>query len=339
MFRGIQTMTFLVKPSGWTQAELSQVRDFCQSRKYDLVWLPGLHAEETNRFNKLVEPMYYQAVKALIERPVREAYLKASDFDIRPPRDDHPFFFHFFKWTQTPQVLAAYGHTWQPFGGSGYLVTFALLALTLVLSTFLILLPLVRLRRPGLIGIPVRVLVGSLAYFTLLGFGFLFLEIPLIQETILLVGHPTLAFTVVVGVILVCSSLGSALARYPGLPVEALLAGLVLTAAALAVGYQPLVRAALAWPLLGRIGLVLVCLAPVGLLMGLPFPLGLAKLEASAPDLVPWVWGVNGSVSVVTSVLAAILALSSGFTLVLWLGVGMYAGAVGVYVLSRALGG
>ena len=330
MFRGIQTMTFLVKPSGWTQAELAQVRDFCQSRKFDLVWLPDLYPEETNRFNKLAQPIYFQSVKALIGSPGREAFMKAADFDIRSPRDDHPFFFHFFKWEQTPQVLAAYGHTWQPFGGSGYLVTFALLALTLVLSTLLILLPLLRLRKPGLTAVSGRLLVVSLAYFSLLGFGFLFLEIPLIQETILLVGHPTQAFTVVVCAVLVCSSLGSALARRPGLPAGALLVGLVLISAALALGYQPLVRAALAWPLVGRIGLVLACLAPPGLLMGLPFPLGLAKLETSAPDLVPWVWGVNGSVSVVASVLAAILALSSGFTLVLWLGVGMYAGAVGL---------
>ncbi len=110
--------------------------------------------------------------------------------------------------------------------------------------------------------------------------------------------------------------------------------GLLGTTAILAAGYQPLVQAALGWPLLGRIGLVIACLMPAGFLMGFPFPLGLARLETTAPDLVPWVWGVNGSVSVVASVLAAILALGFRLSLVLWLGVGMYAGALGLLWFS-----
>ena len=61
--------------------------------------------------------------------------------------------------------------------------------------------------------------------------------------------------------------------------------------------------------------------------MGLPFPWGLAWLEETAPALLPWAWAINGCASVVTSVLAAILALSYGFTLVLWLGAAAYAGA------------
>ena len=159
---------------------------------------PGIQEPETNRFNKLAELVYHQAVKGLIEATDRASFYTAADFDIRPPRDDHPFFFHFFKWEQTPQVLAAYGHTWQPFGGSGYLVTFALLALTVVLSFSLILLPLLWLRKPGVSGGTGVERLVFLTYYSLLGFGFLFIEIPLIQKTMLLLGHPTRAFTVVV---------------------------------------------------------------------------------------------------------------------------------------------
>ena len=71
--------------------------------------------------------------------------------------------------------------------------------------------------------------------------------------------------------------------------------------------------------------MAIINLAPLGVLMGLPFPRGVAWLEDRAPRLIPWAWAVNGAASVVASVLAAILALSMGFTVVLLLGVSCYA--------------
>jgi hypothetical protein len=84
----------------------------------------------------------------------------------------------------------------------------------------------------------------------------------------------------------------------------------------------------LALPLWGRLLVTVVALAPPGLLMGMPFPKGLALLERSGagPALIAWAWGVNGAVSVVASILSALLALSFGFPLVLVLGAACYAG-------------
>jgi hypothetical protein len=77
-----------------------------------------------------------------------------------------------------------------------------------------------------------------------------------------------------------------------------------------------------------------LALAPPGLLMGMPFPKGLALLEENAPDLITWAWGVNGAVSVVASILAALLALSLGFSTVLAVGAACY---VGAWVMGRAV--
>jgi hypothetical protein len=60
----------------------------------------------------------------------------------------------------------------------------------------------------------------------------------------------------------------------------------------------------------------------------MPFPLGLARLRDLAPVTVPWAWGVNGAASVIASVLAALLALSFGFRVVLLIGAACYAGAL-----------
>jgi hypothetical protein len=74
-------------------------------------------------------------------------------------------------------------------------------------------------------------------------------------------------------------------------------------------------------------------LAPVGFLMGVPFPHGIMALEQT-PDLVPWAWAANGSASVVSAVLAAILSLAVGFTPILWIGGGFYLAAALIH--SRA---
>jgi hypothetical protein len=66
-------------------------------------------------------------------------------------------------------------------------------------------------------------------------------------------------------------------------------------------------------------------LAPLALALGLPFPAGLAWLGRAAPALIPWAWAVNGCASVVASVLAALIALSGGLTVVLLLGATAYA--------------
>ena len=145
-YRGIQTLTVIVRPDGWEAGELADVRAFAAARRYDLVWAPAIRPEEVNRFNRTPTPEHFEAVRTLLAAADRRAFYAAYPFAVAPATDDQPFFFHFFRWGQTPQVLATLGRAWQPFGGSGYLILLALLALTLLLSALLIVLPLVVLR-------------------------------------------------------------------------------------------------------------------------------------------------------------------------------------------------
>ena len=83
-------------------------------------------------------------------------------------------------------------------------------------------------------------------------------------------------------------------------------------------------------PLVVRAVLGIIALAPLGFLMGVMFPKGIAHLSARAPELVPWAWGINGVASVISAVASALLALSFGFRFV------VLAGALG-YALASAL--
>ncbi|MEA3334425.1 MAG: hypothetical protein U9R25_00830 [Chloroflexota bacterium] len=318
--RGIQTITVLLRPGGWTSQELAALRSFAEEKRFDLVWLPDIQENEVNRYNRLSQPALFEATRTLLDPDQRERFYQVNPYAIRPATDDHPFFFHFFTWRQTREVLGQLGQSWQPFGGSGYLLLLALLALVLVLSILMILAPLLwvgnaQIGQPGWPAV-----ARTLLYFSLLGVAFLFVEIPLIQRSILILGHPTYAFAVVVISLLFFSGIGSILSGKPDLPSRRLVGALVIVAL-----LTPWVIALISDLLLGlpfglRALLSGLSLAPLGVLMGMPFPLGLAWLEGKAPGLVAWAWAVNGCASVVASVMAAILALAYGFTVVLSLG-------------------
>jgi len=78
------------------------------------------------------------------------------------------------------------------------------------------------------------------------------------------------------------------------------------------------------WQLPFRLLTVLICLAPLGFLMGVPFPKGITAIQVKDPNLIPWLWAVNGAASVVATVLSAMLAISFGFTPLLVGGGGCY---------------
>jgi hypothetical protein len=51
--------------------------------------------------------------------------------------------------------------------------------------------------------------------------------------------------------------------------------------------------------------------------MGMPFPLGLRLLSERNESQVPWAWGINGLFSVISVVLATIIAIELGFVWVM----------------------
>jgi hypothetical protein len=332
-FRGYNTATLLVKARPFTAAELDAIRAIAADRAFDLIYAPGLRADESNRYNIQPEPIYYQTFTELLNADPRADWYANYPFDVEPPTDDHPFFGHFFKWSQAGQVLAELGKTWQPFGGAGYFVLLALLALALVMAAGLILLPAIRPTRSASQR-PRRSDAIGLIYFALIGLAFLLVEIPLIQQFILYLGQPAYAVTAVLFTLLLFSGIGS---RFSARVPHRLALGILI---ALAFGLMLLLprifdlTLGLPFPL--RLGLTVLLLAPPGVLMGIPFPAGIAWLmnrEANESRLpaesavVSWAWAVNGAASVVSSVTAALLALSFGFSWVLVIGAVCYTGA------------
>jgi hypothetical protein len=70
--------------------------------------------------------------------------------------------------------------------------------------------------------------------------------------------------------------------------------------------------------------LVALLVVPLGLPMGVLFPLGLRRLGAGAERLLPWAIATNGFASVLGSVLSVPFAVLWGFTALFACGAGAY---------------
>lgn len=318
-FRTWSTVTFLAKRTAFDGDEIAKLKVFCRERSFDLIYYPGMGASEANRYNLLDDTVYYDAFLRLLSPDDRQVFVEQYPYEIAPPVDDRPFFFHNFRWEQTQSIVSGLGKTWQPFGGSGFLVLVALLSLAVVLSVVLVLLPLVVRGTTDFQSTSgFASLRWVLLYFSCLGLGFLFVEMPLLQQFILFLGQPAYSFSLVLFSILLFSGLGSLVS--PRLPLRALLLILVAVVLVYPLCLSRLFALAIGWSLTMRLIVVVLSLAPLGFLLGLPLAGGIRLLEERAPQLIPWAWAVNGCASVVSSILAVMGAVTFGFSRVLLAG-------------------
>jgi spermidine synthase len=336
LIRGWQTSTLVVKKSPFTPRELEALQTFAVARSFDRAWYPGMQAAEANRFNLLRQPYFHLAARSLLSANPDD-FLDRYKFDIHPATDDRPYFSHFFRWPVLPELLALRGSGGMPLVEWGYLIIVATLVQATLASLVLILLPL-WLARSGPEARRVDYGRGRIfLYFLFLGLGFLFLEIAFIQKFLLFLHHPLYATAIVLTAFLLFAGLGSgwsqrqAETRSHKAAVATAALGIVLLGAAYAFGLSYVFNAFVSWPTLARAALTIALIAPLAFCMGIPFPMGLSRLAATEPGLLPWAWGVNGCASVLSAVLASLLAVDFGITKLLLLALTLYASAALVF--------
>lgn len=340
LIRGWQTSTLLIKNGVVAEREIAALRDFSQARAFDVAYYPGMPADEANQYNILRQAYFYQAARALLGTG-QEDFLTQYKFNLQPATDDRPYFFNFFKWSVLPEIINLRGRGGTPLLESGYLILVATLLQAVLASMVLIVLPLLFLRRKTQHPSTQVSRVRILAYFFAIGLAFLFIEMAFIQKFILFLHHPLYAVAVVVSAFLIFAGLGSTWSkrlterRYYRRGVILAVVGI----AALSILYifmlGPLFSVLAALPIIIKIIVSLLLIAPLAFCMGLPFPLAMTRLGEDAVSLLPWAWGINGCASVISAVLATLLAIHFGFTLVVLAALVLYSIAAGVFPLSR----
>ena len=324
LIRGWQTSTLLIKRGALTAADLDRLRAFCELRAFDPAWFPDIAPDEVNRHHRVPRAWLHEGAVALLGVDAGR-FIADYKFNVAPATDDRPYFFHFFRWQLLPELIALRGQGALTLLDTGYLVLIGTLALAVPLSMLLILAPLAALGRRQRDESRLR----SGVYFLCLGLAFLFVEIACMQRYGLFVGHPLFASVTVLAGFLVFAGAGSLVATRVRNRPRALkwaVAGIVLMLLVQATVLPP--TPGVVGSIAGRVILTLMLIAPLAFLMGLPFPLGLSRLAAVAPASIPWAWGINGCASVLSALLAALLAVHLGFSAVLMMAAGLYVLAV-----------
>lgn len=315
------SITVIAKRTRLEPKEIAAIRRFCEENRFDIAWLPGASPKESNRFVRTRETDYFRAFSEIISREKRQEFLTSYLFDVSPVRDEAPFFSLHLRLGKLPAIYRTMGRKWQFFLEEGYLLP-AIFIQVLLIGLLLVSIPLLTRRQPNLdVAKPGRVL----PYFAVLGIAYLFVEVALIQKSILLLEQPSVAVATVLATILVSSGSGSLLAqRFPLLERPAMLLGLSVLVMLCALLLPWLISLAQPWPLPMRGAICGVLVALPGTLMGIPFPAGLRLLGRSSPGLIPWAWTVNGTASVLAPLLAVMVAMSAGFRGVLLIGAAAY---------------
>lgn len=300
----------------------------------------GRPAPET--LYSLAEPHVGSVLHTLLTTPDLPAFYQTQVRQYEPATDDRPFFNHHTRWSslnwQTFRALFTHKKLGMLMLGDlpvAEISLLVLLAQTIVLAAALIFLPLVRFSREGL-RVPRR--GRFLLYFAALGFGFITIEMALLSHFTLFLGQPVYTYAVILASLLVFTGLGAHLTgRFAANPRQALLRSvplLLMTLLVTALVVPLLFAAALGFALWLRILLAVLVLAPLGILLGMPFPLGLQIVSGEAAPLVSWAWGVNGFFTVIGTVTALILGMTFGFKLVLLVGASCYLLALAAIALG-----
>jgi hypothetical protein len=243
--------------------------------------------------------------------------------DISPPTDARPFFFNQLRVFDL-QNLKFYAEEYRRMGSFasgaslvvvGNLVAIGTLFLLILLSLLAVVVAILVPARWSIYKVEPRLAVFGTAHFLLIGLGFMFIEIGLIQRISVFMGHPIHALSVVLFSIILSTGLGSLLSEklMPARP-----AGIVLWLSLLVIYLLALPHwlPALTHSSLESSGLItrsLVSIAvilPAGVLMGFGFPFGMRLVMSRDARATPWFWGINGAAGVLAAGVAVACSIA-----------------------------
>jgi hypothetical protein len=302
-FRSRYEIEILLKKGAFTEDEVSRMARFARELGIDPLYLPH------RTFGNIIE--YFARTKD------KAAFIKECSTNITPITDDKPYFFFFSRW---PNLLRLTQYKWQlytAFPGNPLFILFQLV-LSSILSICLIVSPLAVFARRGIRQAGMKYF---LIYFACLGLGFIAIEIAVMQKLTLFLGLPLYSITVTLFSLLMFTGLGSLLSANwfsaPDKKVWLIPTGLIICVLSLMSLNHELMSSLIRLVLPARIAIAVVLLAPIGLLLGVPFAYGIRVVNLSNPLLVPWAWAVNGCCTVIGAILTIILSMNFGFNLTL----------------------
>jgi hypothetical protein len=308
----------LVKPSGFSPDDVQRLAAVSDELGFHTSYLPGRDQPASTPEQSWISRIVRESDPAKLAREAAHWAL-----DVSPVHDDRPFFFYQNRLSDSWRAFWARGES-HAFG-NGLAVLLKVLVAAVFMVALCLIAPLWWMSRRA------RQRSASerryeLAYVCCLGVGYMFIELGCMQRLLSYLGSPTHSLTAVLLVLLLAGGAGSrAVANASASVVQRLLIVLVGYALLWTLGWNSIAAATVGLSIGTRAVLASTSLLPLGFLMGVALPSGLAVVRARDAERVPWLWGVNGAASVLGSVLATLGSMHAGITALLLAGVALYA--------------
>jgi hypothetical protein len=296
---GIGTLLLSKRP--FTEQDLAGLRDVVDKLGFEFVYDPD--SDNNSVFRRIISAKNVTRMAS------------AFPLDITPPTDNSPFFFNMLR------IRDAFNtHLWQQgnmkFNMEAVFVLAKLLITVIVLTLLFLILPLVFKRKR----IRLTRSLPFLVYFGGIGLGFMLIEISQMQRLIIFLGHPTYGLSVVLFSLLLSSGIGSYLSSRVHTSEIKCLTLLMLAMGIYGLGASYVIDALESSSTPARIITAMLTLFPVGIFMGMAFPMGMKMASNKCKDMTPWFWAINGTTSVTASVLTIAISINWSISVAYWTG-------------------
>ena len=314
--------TLLVTSMPFSARDLTKLRDTAALYKFDILVMPGAPAADP-RLSNIVKSSSAQSLREAIADPY---------YDFSAPSDQRPYFFNMLKpagifhLNQLRERGLFKGIGGVIWGNLRATVTLAILLVTATaLVSAIILIPLVWSGLPSMSG---RSFLVSLAYFATIGYGFMSVQIPLLQRFSVFIGHPIHTYSVILFAMILFAGIGSFLSDRITLEGQKwhyripIATAVLLGAVTLCL--QPILDTTIGLGMIWRCIIVVLITAPVSTLMGFCFPIGMRLVSKISDNATAWMWGINGASGVLASILAVAVSMWVGIHANLMIAAALY---------------
>jgi spermidine synthase len=238
-----------------------------------------------------------------------DEFIINGKYDTAPCLDDSPYFYKIKKGIPVDYL-------W-------------LLFSVIILNLLLVGIPLILIKK-RIKKVKISAVVFPMVIFLCIGAGFMIIEVSLFQKLILFLGSPTISLSVLLSSILIGMGIGS---FFGGKifkddfikRLKLTFLSIVLTGILLFVIFPLLLNSLLEYSLFTCAIICFLLILPFGFLLGIPFPTAIQYLkQKKMEDFIPWMYGINGSMSVLGSVAAVNFSMMWGFSLSFFIGISFY---------------
>jgi spermidine synthase len=323
--------TLLLSKSPLSDTDIATLQKISSDLQFNPVIVPGVRPRN-EALADIVSARSFDGLEKAIEN---------KPFNYRPTTDENPYFFNMLR---LDRLTAAFSMNPGVVRGN-LLATIVLLGLIfslLFLTVVTIIIPLVIGPRP-IPGAqkPGKILWSAALYFSLIGAGFMSIEIALIQRLSVFLGHPVYALGILLFTIIASTGVGSLISGRLPLPRSGRIVAYPLLAAAaiLCERYilSLLISGMIASPILHRIAASILAIFPLGMIMGIFFPTGMKIVASVATSQTPWYWALNGVFGVLFSACAVFFSIYFGISTNFYIGALCYAAvALCMFTMQRS---